>query len=275
MRIYLASDIHNEFSVFNFPVLENEKEVTLVLAGDIFVVKSPAAGLAFFRQISPRFKQIVVIMGNHEFYKGGLQRSVEKERDLLAEFPNVHFLQRQSVVLDGVRFIGTTLWTDFNKSDPHAQLAAMDKINGLRDYKRIRTGPRQNPYGRTIRASDIFIENLEDRKFIAKELAEAQAIGQKAVVVTHHAPHEMSKDKARWNRAHLLDWAYFNTGLEDMILDYKPVFWFHGHTHSKADYMIGDTRFGCNPRGYDKSEKNPNAYERPDLVFDTSLFFEL
>lgn len=274
MVIYAASDIHNEFSVFNFPTLENEAEITLVLAGDIFVVKSPASGIAFLKAVSARFKQIVIILGNHEYYHGSLLRTPAKAKAIFDKFPNVHFLHRKSVILDGVRFVGATLWTDFHNGDPLAKLVARD---GLNDYKRIRTGSSpvgDAAYSRRINGNDIWVENLRDREFIAAETAEAAALGQKCVVVSHHAPHTMSgREYFKTNSVSALDYAYYNTGLEDMILDNAPALWIHGHTHYKADYMIGDTRVVCNPRGY--CERDSNGYQNSGLVFDPAFVLEL
>jgi predicted phosphodiesterase len=268
MRFYLASDIHNEFSVFNFPVLENESEMTLVLAGDIFVVKKPANGIAFLTNVSGRFKNVIVIAGNHEFYGGGsLVRTPVKIREIVAEFPNVHFLDNTSVVLDGIRFFGSVFWTDFHDSDPVVKLLAGGQMN---DYNQIRTGTVSEPYMKKVSTNDIQLENLHARRVLLKELEEAKVAGQRCVVVTHHSPHVLSRS-AEYQTG-LLDYAYFNTGLEDLILDYSPPFWLHGHTHAKADYMIGDTRVVCNPRGY---SNDPNGYQNSRLSFDTGLVFEL
>lgn len=273
MRFYPASDIHNEFSVFNFPELERESETTLVLAGDIFVAEEKNSARKFLNDVSRRFDEVILVAGNHEYYNGSLLRVPAKIEALSHEYNNVHFLHRRSVKLGGVWFVGATLWTDFKNGDPFAKLEA----GILKDYKKIRTGLRadskgQLAYARKVTTNDISFENYKDREFIAKELQRLK--GEKVVVVTHHAPHLLSGEAFyRANKMTALDYAYYNTGLDDLILDYGPAFWIHGHTHYKADYTIGDTRVICNPRGY--NELDSNGYQNESLVFDTTAILEL
>ena len=43
----------------------------------------------------------------------------------------------------------------------------------------------------------------------------------------------------------------YHSNLEEFIMDRPNIkLWTHGHTHEDFDYMVGDTRVVCNPRGY-------------------------
>ena len=73
-----------------------------------------------------------------------------------------------------------------------------------------------------------------------------------------------SIDKSRYGDVPL-NFCYY-TELTEFILDRAPALWLHGHVHSSFDYMIGDTRVVCNPRGYVGNEVNPNF--DPELVVE-------
>jgi len=87
--------------------------------------------------------------------------------------------------------------------------------------------------------------------------------GQKNVVVTHHLPSAKSSD-SRY-RDSSLNPAYYSH-LDEWIEERDIALWVHGHTHVSNDYMIGDTRVVCNPRGYYMHDENPNF--SPSLVVE-------
>jgi Icc-related predicted phosphoesterase len=83
---------------------------------------------------------------------------------------------------------------------------------------------------------------------------------QKFVVVGHHAPSKTST-KPRYQNDTLMNGGY-SSDLSEFILDRPQIkLWTHGHTHDKFDYMIGDTRIVCNPRGYINYEECANNFE--------------
>ena len=248
MYIRPVSDIHNEFSVFDLPVTAVDGKAVLVLAGDIGIAKRGSTTLTpFLKAVAHRYTDVVYIPGNHEYYNGGsLLRTDAKLEAICQPFPNVHYMNRKSKVINGVRFIGAALWTDFKRGDPMVILEAEAKMN---DYKVIRTGTAADPYRRKIRASDIIGVHLDHRKFIEDELKAAKLAGEKVVVFTHHGPSLMSRPRGM--RQSAVDYAYYNDcGLEELMFEYEPLVWVHGHSHYPVDYMMGNTRVVSNPRGY-------------------------
>jgi predicted phosphohydrolase len=246
MFFRLFSDLHNEFSTFEMIPLETDKDDVLVLAGDIGVAKA----LETFDPIlewAPRFRRVIQICGNHEYYHGSLLRVKDKIREKLGHLPNWTLADNNVVQVDNVSFICATLWTDMNKGDALAMHAIRA---GLNDYNYIRTGPNlNNAYLKKISPHDIRNEHLHSKEFIFRSIVEEKVAGQKTVVVSHHGPCTKSIDYARYGND-IINWAYVSD-LSNEILDTEPDFMVHGHTHTSFDYMIGDhTRLITNPRGY-------------------------
>ncbi|MCP1677205.1 putative phosphodiesterase [Natronocella acetinitrilica] len=183
MKIRYMSDLHLEFDGRNEwvpPAVPDDADAVLVLAGDIDVDKH-ATRLA--RRVAGHFRAVVQICGNHEYYKGGSPvRLIDKLRDTVSDLTNVHLLENGTITVGDVRFIGATLWSDFNWADPASMQLAREQMN---DFKRIRTGSVKAPYSRAFSPSDAIRIHLQSRAFIREELEQARAAGQKAVVVTH------------------------------------------------------------------------------------------
>lgn len=231
MKIAIASDLHLEFADIDFV---NPGADVLILAGDICVLKYlDASGdmgnrfRAFFKRCVDRFPHVIYILGNHESYGYRIDKSIDRAK----EISGVKFLNNDTVTIDGVRFWGATLWTDFN-NDPIAQLAARGVMN---DYRIIRTdgGLRSlYPYD-TIAIHNESINSLKQSK--------------PDVVISHHLPSWQSVPQRY--KADIVSHAYASN-LDELIADLQPRLWFHGHTHDACDYKIKDTRVICNPRGY-------------------------
>lgn len=265
MFIRPVSDIHNEFSIFNLPVTEMDSRCVLILAGDIALAdRINTTLIPFLDSVTDRFADIMYIPGNHEFYHSSLAVGDGKLEVACKRYANVHYMQNKSMVIGDVRFIGSTLWTDFNNGNPIATMTAQSEMN---DFNYIRTGSKVEPYERKIRPIDMIGLNHLSRSFITSELKNAHEVGEKAVLFTHHGISMMSCTGAY--PAGPMDYAYYNTGMENMILDYEPVLCVHGHSHHPVDYMLGNTRIVNNARGY---TKNPDGNEglgyRPDLVIE-------
>lgn len=249
MRIHILDDIHLEFGKFKHRPPECD---VVVLSGDIGV-----GNMAFpwIEQVFPNTPSIYVA-GNHEHYGRiiGDQYEAMKQRATESSAP-IHFLQNEAVVIDGVRFLGATLWTDFDLygNAPVATVMAQQKMN---DYTQVnKTRATQ------FSAHDSALEHMVSKQFLRDELE--KGFDGKTVVVTHHAPSEESVPEKYLNNP--LNAAYASR-LENFVLAYEPVLWTHGHIHSSSDYMIGDTRVICNPRGYVGHELNPDF--DPNLVIE-------
>lgn len=244
MKIRLLSDLHNEFSLFVPEVLDAD---VVILAGDIDVKNR---GVEWARQTFAG--PVLYVPGNHEFYRGHMSKTLEKMR--VASDDRVQVLDRDQVMIGGVRFLGATTWTDFSATgnQPLAVMAAQQRMN---DFRHIRT----DNY-RRIRAADLIERAALARAWLRCRLNEGH--DGPTVVITHHAPLLQSLRDNPHSGTHL-DAAYANHW-DDLMGDDKVALWLHGHSHVATDYSAGGTRVVCNPRGYPGEQTGFN----PSLVID-------
>ncbi|MBN8494831.1 MAG: metallophosphoesterase family protein [Burkholderiales bacterium] len=258
MKLLLLSDLHLELSDL---VLDPALEVDVaLLAGDIV---NPGHRLADWVARSPvlrRARAVVAVAGNHEYFDTVLQQEAAALRRAAAaaRHPPLHWLDGDAVVIDGVRFLGCTLWTDFALRIDTPQGPRSDAARGLAvaaqrmaDYWVISwrdDGPR-----RPLTPQDTLRLHQAQRQWLAEALA--QPFDGPTVVLTHHGPHRGSlvpRFAADWVSA-----AYLNE-LPDSFFQ-VPRLWLHGHTHASSDYRVGGCRIVCNPRGY-----QPRGAPRPE-----------
>ena len=249
MKIRVFSDIHLEWGPFVIPEREEDKNTVLVLAGDIGKAVVVERIKDFIESASSRFKNVVYIMGNHEHYDFKFDNTYKEIKSVLQEFDNVYFLEKEAVIIDDVKFICASLWTDF---DGDRYMTKLECQFGMNDYACIGFPEEEIGY-RVLTPDDVLEDHYKAKDFIIHSLANTPS-GMKKVVVTHHAPSSKSIDPIffgdRRNGAYV-------SNLEPIMYEYKPNLWIHGHTHSNMDYTIDETRVFCNPRGYFKYEENP------------------
>ena len=132
MRIRILSDLHREFGKVDLPNIAAD---VVVLAGDI---DRSTRGVTWARQRFPE-TPVLYVAGNHEHYDERIGRLTEKLREAAAG-SNVHILENETFELNGYRFFGATLWTDFNLHGDRqsAMLAAGSKEGGMVDFRKIR-----------------------------------------------------------------------------------------------------------------------------------------
>jgi len=238
MKIWLLADLHLEFADLRQPLTNPDADVCVV-AGDL--CRAPANGVHWLARHIAHAMPCVYVAGNHEFYKGSISEALEDGRSAAVGFPDVHFLENDIVVIDGVRFIGATLWTDY-RIEGHPEVAMFHARERMNDYRQI--AKQRNPWRRFV-PETAFRIHQQSRLFIDSAL---KADSIKTVVVTHHLPHARSIP-LRF-QGDLLNAAYASD-LSGVIKSGRPALWVHGHTHDSCDYMVGDTHIVCNPRGYD------------------------
>lgn len=245
MLINYCSDLHLEFDIHadDFAgalrgLANPDNADVLVLAGDITVKNR----VRWIELMSSQYKHVVYVFGNHEFYKSNLDSVERKTREALAHLENVHVLQNQSVTLDGVRFHGTTLWTDLNRGNPLTGMAAEGAMN---DFRLIRCDNGESRW----------TANRWTREHATALTFLTNAVQPGDVVVTHHAP-SFQSIHPRY-KGQELNYAYASD-LEDFITAAEPSYFFHGHVHDSFFYAVGKTIVACNPRGYAGHEINPN-----------------
>ncbi len=250
MRIRVLSDLHLEFQRWNPPPAPAD---VVVMAGDIH---SGTEGIRWARRSFPD-SEIVYVAGNHEFYGTAMQSTLAALR-LESRKYGVHLLDADMTDIAGVRFLGATLWTDFelNGSDERDIARSMSLAQTMMsDYQVIRSNDETPLSPRVTR--DI---HRVQRAWLANELNKPFSGG--TVVVTHHLPHPSSvHEKYRGDALN----PCFASDLS-VLVGPPATLWLHGHTHESMDYEVGGTRVVCNPRGYLPHEPNPNF--NPELVVE-------
>ncbi|MHB8919412.1 MAG: metallophosphoesterase [Halothiobacillus sp.] len=249
MKIHILSDLHLEIARWRKPADLNaiDADVT-VLAGDI---GSGLQGLEFALSID---RPVLYVMGNHEHYsqKHTIHSLLENARAMVAG-THVQILENEAITMDGVRFLGCTLWSDFAlfglSSQVRSMLTSSMQIN---DYKNIHI-TRHSRQGQLMVPSDAVEMHKDSRAFIEQALDEDHTMS--TVVITHHAPSRQSVQSVdrltSSQRAIELNdelSGSYASNLEHLVE--RTDLWIHGHTHRALDYRIGDGRVVSNPRGY-------------------------
>ncbi|WP_434718153.1 metallophosphoesterase [Paraburkholderia sp. A1BS-2L] len=263
MRIQIASDLHHEFAQPGAPgaepLLPAWNVDVLVLAGDIHVHHLALSTYDAYPV------PVVYVYGNHELYGGNLC-SIEHDLRLTSPAAEVHFLERDELVMGDVRFLGTCLWTDYCLRPALKEAAMLEAAVSLTDHRIIRRGVT----GAFFLPHDAEAEHRKSRAWLERKLSEPFA--GKTVVVTHHAPHPLSIAAAY--RGNTLN-ASLASDLTYLVE--KADLWIHGHVHESCDYTVGKCRVICNPRGYPLNRltgsRNPKAYENP--LFNPGLIVDL
>ena len=237
IKIQFASDLHLEFERrpedrLQLPIAPGTSAV--VLAGDIH---SDIAGMDAFVRALARHAPVVLVAGNHEYFTHEFESHREQLREWAGAIRGVHFLENNSVELDGITFLGSTLWSNFDDARP----ALMKKATSMMtDYSVItdRRDPR-----RRLRPERILAEHRQAIAYLERELRAGER--SRTVVVTHHAPSLQS------TRSKGEDWdVLYGSDYEALIEDCGPALWIHGHVHHSFEYRVGRTTIACNPRGY-------------------------
>lgn len=241
MRILTISDLHMDHRPdWTMPSEWPDFDVA-VFAGDI--KGSPSEGMRWLRTVPGlEYCEIIFVAGNHEYYG----RDIDEEEERAVEVANqtrIHFLNASTVpVIDGVRFVGATLWTDYLLYGDRAK--AMEAAGYMmNDHRLIRR--KWDGQIVTFRPRDALLRHECERAWIEGQLRTRHA--GPTVVITHHGVgHESVHPRFAGNKVT----PAFSSDLSELIERYAPELWIHGHTHDGFDYMMGKTHIVCNPKGY-------------------------
>lgn len=251
MKLWIVSDLHCDAGLWSPAVIPAHD--VLVIAGD--VANGRERSIAnLYRLAQFTAAPIVMVPGNHDVHGGGLRDFRGGER-LRAD--GIHVLEPGApTAIDGVRFVGATLWTDWQLGE--REFAAQSwAARHMPEYSHVTRSD-----GDLIWPIDVCQVHQYHRSSIERDLA--MPYDGPTVVVTHHAPSPRSLHPP----IEAAD-AAFASDLEDVILRFQPQLWVHGHIHLAADYRIEGTRVICNPRGY----RTADWYER--TRFDETLVVEV
>ena len=287
MKIAIASDLHLEFGDLEFD--NSDHADVLILSGDICVAadldmrdrRQTEMGFArarserfheFFERCTTNFPHVIYVMGNHEYYHSDFATALDDMRRKLAYLSNLYILEREIKVIDNVAFVGGTVWTDMNQEDP---LTLYHMKSMMNDFRIISNSNKQVNY-RTfddVDNPDQPTFRTREAKFSPEDAVEQYRLfvaylqhcvedrpEQKFVVVGHHAPSRLSTHE-QYANATIMNGGY-SSELDEYIQDHPQIrLWTHGHTHHNFDYMIGQTRVVCNPRGYHGHEQQAAVWQ--------------
>lgn len=267
IRIQVASDLHIEYiktlerdhsdTAFDRLVAPTDAPI-LALVGDI---GWPVLGRfeRFIQTMTERYEHVLLVPGNHEYYdlsngrKEPLRAMADTAlalRQLDDKHANLHVLDDDSVLIDGVRFLGSTLWSRI--PDALAPMCAKQ----INDYRMIYCTAR----GERLTVEDTNAFHRASVLWLEDQLARARAEGEPVVVLTHHAPSLRSIHKT-----HALSPVNcaFATNLEHLMV--PPVMaWFHGHTHTACDYVVPYPVEPPPPETKDVDDGEPSGGEQDD-----------
>ena len=262
MRVHYISDLHLESQDFPWTLPGGD---VLIVAGDLchaaclspartdpYATKQRDRVLRFSEAARRAFRHVLLVAGNHDHYDGIFEETVPT---LCTHLPGFTVLDDAAAEIDGVRFVGSTLWSDFKGRDA-AALQAARKGCGEFFFVKTRAGEAADAPLQRFRpehAADAF-----DRARSALRREVEAGDGRPTVVVTHHAPSARGLNPKFAGGA--LDGAYASA-LEPFMETLERVpFWIHGHTHVQARYVIGRTTVLANCRGFDGKDAAARSF---------------
>lgn len=255
-KLQIVSDVHLEFRRKNeLPVIVPCADY-LALLGDIGKPLTDAYR-QFLTAQSAQFKEVFVLMGNHEFYNASksVDAILQAAQEACAGLPNVHLLERDTFSIHDVTILGCTLWSNISMED-----ATM-----LNDFQKIHSGVTTGE-GWTHRrklAPEMYLQwHRRDLEWIQKTLESIKEDGGQAIVLTHHGPlPAMSGDFVGCE------------GTSAFVNDLSHLFkapiiaWASGHVHSNVDIHINGIRSVSNAMGYPEEDSGTVRYN-PGCVID-------
>ena len=258
MKIRIMSDIHNDVN-YKFPFSLADKDKFTIVAGDISGTVSDT-----IRWVNDNINNGIIIGGNHSGYSEDNHSLQWVDNELTNYYKltdNVSYLQNAYKIIDDIVFVGATLWTDFKLYGESFQLWDMqNSTKYINDYRYDHYD--DNGEMRLLKPQDTL--DMFNKSFAFLEETVKKFADKKVVVITHHAP-SIKSIHSKYLRGPSNP--CYASNLEQFIMDNPNIkLWIHGHVHSNFDYMIGDTRVVCNPRGYEMYHENLEF--NPDFEID-------
>ena len=239
MRAWILSDLHIEQSLWDLPDPAPAYDV-LIAAGDIH---NPLSEGVRWLAERAQGRPVIYVPGNHEWYAFRPRFTVDDEArrgQELAGALGIHLLQDAEIVFDGVRFLGSTLWTDYELFGD-APAAMHEARSWMNDHRVI----FPSEVGKRLLPEVALAWHEQSRSWLSEALR--TPFDSTTVVVTHHLPHPNSIHP-RFADDPLTP--AFCSDLSELVENSGAALWVHGHTHSSCDYVAGTTRVVCNQKGY-------------------------
>lgn len=270
-KILKLSDIHLDSS--NYPFYQNintDGVDIIILAGDI---GNKFQAMNFIKPFLDKGIIVIYVLGNHEFYNENTKPLTIaeiikgwKEREEKNE--NLYVLNNESIIIDGIKFIGSTGWTNITP-EMFSEKEVNSELNMSSDFHKIMKTKLMKGYV-TLRGYPISIENYKELhdeaiNYIKEEIA--KPFNGTKILITHH-PLTKNSNNPEYptdNFNFQLYCSEYDSIIEKSDLDY----YFHGHVHHSCSYYLNGTLVDCNAYGYAKyNEVNPD--HKPNHIFEVN-----
>lgn len=254
MKIQYASDLHLEFAENSSYLKHNPLNIVgdiLVLAGDIgYIGDDNYSKHPFWDWASENYKEVIVIPGNHEFYK---MFDLDKLYNgwMLEIRKNVRCCYNAVIPLrEDIQLVATTLWAHISFQD------AFHTESVISDFRRIRSGSDPLDFNRFNEEHYRCFNFLKD--------AVAKSSAKHIIVATHHVPSfELTAPEYKGSPLN----GAFTVELGGYIAESPIEYWIYGHSHRNIDKIIGNTRCVSNQLGY--------VFHNEQTSFDDSKYIEI
>jgi predicted phosphodiesterase len=250
--IQIFSDIHLEFPLTfsKMPKLEPKAKICCLL-GDICTLQKKSEYEKFLVEYCPHYEQVLVLLGNHEFYHGDYESVKLEWRNFLMEqmkekhqITNIKLLDCDTfdVPEHNIRFLGATMWTHVSDE------TATDVQKTIKDYVAVKNN------GIKITVQDTNTWHEREITWLKEQLEQAQQSNQSVIVLTHHAPTHKKTSSPEFSSTNhdKVKQAFARDELEELMKQYSSVIkcWCFGHTHYNSDQKLYGVRVVSNQLGY-------------------------
>lgn len=289
VSVQIASDLHLEFygnTLSKVPkdiIVPHSPETILALVGDIGLSYTDVLKQFLYQQ-ADRFRHVIFIAGNHEYYHGnGKRHSVGQQNSWLEEVcdqrPNLHFLEQDELEIDGVVFLGTTLWSQV---PDHAVDDVQDSLSDYHYSYIDQNSLRMCDAGRIFKKGLTPMRVSDTNHFFEESFSwlvhQVERHKDKPIVVlTHHCPSRTGTSHPMYEHAGNLMGHAFATDILDSFIpsnsSSSPIkAWACGHTHYNFDFVTeSGIRVISNQKGYpDRPTKKSFAYRPVGIVLHIS-----
>ena len=228
------------------------------------------AGFSWIGKVAPRFKKVLIVLGNHDLWPQGdlsIKNGADKCNAMLQDmgYYNVQVLDMSTYASGDYLFVGCTLWTDMNKSDPLTMhnMPTFMNYDGKIAYETGLNGA----WSRFTSEKWVSI-HWKHRDYI-KHVA-AQNRDKKIIVITHHLPLPgLGDPNFIGNQGNY----YYSSDLSELILDNENIkYWFCGHSHVSNDILFpayageDGCRMYMNPVGYLSEHREQESLVKHEVL---------
>lgn len=241
MKIQLCSDLHLDINKYSFDDVITPSADILILAGDI-AEQNDDVYERFISHCNDRFKTVLVISGNHEYYNSNIKETDECIEFLTKQYKNVHYLNNKTYVdSENNLYIGTTLWSNIPQEHGSFIKKSINDYHHIEDFT-------------TLKSSTLFWDNVF---FIEKTLSQSDKYN-KIVMISHHSP--LLRETSHIQFRDLKTIYAFGNNLNHLMK--RCDYWFYGHTHYNTNIKYDRCNIISNQLGYVHTDRVGIPYDK-------------